>query len=188
MKKEDEIEQLFKRMENQLDISEPSDNHQVRFFEKLQEHNKLITLQQPKKQNWTKIIAIAASITILFGITLITPLINTNETADLSSVSPQMEDAQNFFTVAIQAQLEEINKNSSTETDELVRDVMKQLEKLESNYETLKKDLVQSGNDKRVISAMITNFQKRASLLEEVLEKINDVNALKLLKNENNIL
>ena len=70
----------------------------------------------------------------------------------------------------------------------LVNDALELLQKLESDYENLKKDLVRSGNDKRVISAMIKNFQKRANLLEEVLQKINEINELKLSQNESSIL
>ncbi|WP_378173736.1 DUF4179 domain-containing protein [Aquimarina sp. SS2-1] len=187
MKTEDEIEKLFERMENQLDILEPSADHKVRFLEKLQEQNKVVTLPTTKR-NWIKPLAIAASIAVLIGMISITPVFNTDDSADLASVSSQMEDTQNFFTVAIKTQLEEINKNSSAETIELVTDAMKQLEKLESSYEILKKDLVESNNDKRVISAMIKNFQKRASLLENVLDKINNINKLKLSENETNIL
>ncbi|WP_298316423.1 hypothetical protein [uncultured Aquimarina sp.] len=187
MKNEDEIEKLFERMENQLDVYEPSADHKIRFLEKLQKQNKVVALQ-PKKRNWVRPLAIAASIAILIGMISIAPILNTNDEADLASVSPQMEETQNFFTVAIKAQLEEIDKNSSAETTGLVEDAMKQLDKLESSYQILKKDLVESSNDKRVISAMIKNFQKRASLLEEVLEKINNVNKLKLSENETNIL
>ncbi|MFD2562425.1 hypothetical protein [Aquimarina rubra] len=187
MKTEDEIEKLFERMENQLDVFEPSADHKARFLEKLQEQNKVVTLH-PKKRNWIRPLAIAASIAILVGLVSVAPIFNAKEKADLASVSPQMEETQNFFTVAIKTQLEEINKNASAETTELVADAMIQLEKLESSYEILKKDLVESGNDKRVISAMIKNFQKRASLLEKVLEKINNVNELKLSENETNIL
>ncbi len=187
MKKEYEIEKIFKRMENQLDILEPSADHKVRFLEKLQVHTNVVPLQT-KRRNWLKPLAIAASITILFGIVSVNNTINTQEETDLASVSDQMKDTQNFFTVAIEAQLEEINKNTSLETTNLIKDAMEQLKKLESNYEILKKDLFQSNNDKRVISAMITNFQKRASLLQEVLEKINEINTLKLTENEDNIL
>ncbi|AXT55071.1 hypothetical protein D1815_04610 [Aquimarina sp. AD1] len=187
MKKEDEIDKLFERLENQLDVFEPSVDHKARFLEKLQEQNKVVSLTS-KKINWIKPLAIAASIAILIGTISIAPIFNTNEKADLASVSPQMEDTQNFFTVAIKNQLEEIDKNSSAETTELVADAMKQLEKLESSYEHLKKDLVESGNDKRVISAMIKNFQKRATLLEKVLEKIDNINKIKLNENETNIL
>ncbi len=185
--KEDKIEQLFKRMHDQLDIYEPSADHQARFLEKLQKQNKVVTLS-PKKRNWYKPLAIAASIAILFSIVLVNKVPSTPEKADLASVSPQMQETQSFFTSAIQSQLEEINKISSEETKKLVADAMLQIQKLESDYEILKKDLVSSDNDKRVISAMIKNFQKRANLLEDVLQKINNINEYKLLENENSIL
>lgn len=187
MKTGDDIEQLFERMENQLDVFEPSINHKMRFLEKLEKQNKLVSLK-PKKRKWIKSLAIAASISILIGTISIAPIVETFEKTGLASVSPQMENTQNFFTVAIKNQLEEINNNASPETAKLVADAMNQLEKLESDYEILKKDLIKSNNDKRVISAMITNFQKRASLLEGVLQKINNINDLKLSKNETNIL
>ncbi|MBW1296520.1 hypothetical protein [Aquimarina litoralis] len=187
MNTEDEIDKLFERMENQLDVYEPSADHRLRFLEKLQAQNQVIALK-PKKRNWIKPLAIAASIAILVGVMSIAPIFQTNDKAELASVSPQMEETQNFFTVAIQAQLEEIDNNSSAETKALVADAMEQLEKLEASYEILKKDLVESNNDKRVISAMIKNFQQRASLLENVLEKMNNINKLKLTENETNIL
>ncbi|MDY8136267.1 hypothetical protein [Aquimarina sp. 2201CG5-10] len=183
----DEIENLFDRMKDQLDTFEPSPDHQTKFLEKLAQQNKVVQLK-PEKQNWYKVFAIAASITILFGIASMTFMFDDKNEADLASVSPQMQETQSFFTSAIQIQLEEIDKASSTQTSALVNDAMSQLEKLESDYETLKKDLVRSGNDKRVISAMIKNFQKRANLLEDVLQKINDINNLKLSGNENSIL
>lgn len=183
----DKIEKLFKRMQDQLDIHEPSANHQMRFLEKLQQQNKVVQLQ-PKKVNWFKPLAIAASIAILFGMAAMTFMFNPTQEVDLANVSPQMKETQSFFTSAIQLQLEEIDKVSSAETKELVLDAMNQLEKLESDYEILKKDLFHSGNDKRVISAMIKNFQKRANLLDEVLQKINSINEFKLSENENFIL
>ncbi len=185
--KEDNIDQLFKRMQDQLDIHEPSSDHKIRFLEKLQLQNNAIPLPS-KKRNWYNVFAVAASIAILFGIATTMLIPNISVEAELASVSPQMQETQSFFTSAIQTQLEEINKISSAETKELVTDAMTQMEKLESDYETLKKDLVRSQNDKRVISAMIKNFQKRANLLEEVLQKINDINKYKLSKNENSIL
>ncbi len=183
----DKVEKLFKKMKDQLDIYEPSANHQNRFLEKLQQQNKVVQLQ-PKKRNWYTPLAIAASIALLLGITTMTMVFTPEEKADLASVSPKMQETQNFFTAAIHLQLEEINNASSEETQKIVSDAMQQLEKLESDYETLKTDLVTSGNDKRVISAMIKNFQKRANLLEEVLKEINNINEFKSLKNENSIL
>ncbi len=185
---EDNIEKLFERMKGKMDIQEPSLDHKAKFLEKLQRQNGVVPISS-RKRRWPKIMAIAASVAILLGIATTAKILNTeSETAELASISPQMEETQSFFTSAIQSQLEEIDKVSSHETDVLVNDALELLKKLESDYENLKKDLVRSGNDKRVISAMIKNFQKRANLLEEVLQKINEINELKLSQNESSIL
>ncbi|WP_025739867.1 hypothetical protein [Aquimarina pacifica] len=187
--KTDKIEELFEGMKDQLDIHEPSDNHKIRFLKKLQEEEseKVVSIQ-PKTTYWLKAISIAASISIIFGVSFLAITFDPNKEVELATVSIQMEETQSFFTSAIEVQLEEINKVSSPETTKIVTDAMTQLEKLESDYETLKKDLFKSGNDKRVISAMIRNFQKRANLLENVLQKINDINNFKTSRNENTII
>ena len=69
----------------------------------------------------------------------------------------------------------------------MVQDALEQLENLENKYEILKLDLVESGNNKRVIYAMIKNFQNRIDLLEQVISTIEEVKKLKTLKNENKI-
>ncbi len=51
----------------------------------------------------------------------------------------------------------------------------------------LKKDLVSSGNDKRVVYAMINNFQKRIDLLKQVIAKIEMIKKLNTETNETTI-
>ena len=53
---------------------------------------------------------------------------------------------------------------------------------LETQYENLKNDLLESGQDKRVIYAMIDNFQNRIDLLEQVLEHIEATKKLNDLR------
>ena len=62
---------------------------------------------------------------------------------------------------------------------------MKQLERLEKDYESLKKQLIERGDDKRILHAMVTNFQLRIELLESVLIQIDEI---KLFKNEQTII
>ena len=190
MKEKDEIERYLANEGHQLDVFEPSKNHRAKFMAKLEQQNK--TVVQLKPNNRKKIAlwigAVAASIILIGAFSVFMIQMNLKEKAELASVSPKMESNQNFFNMAIQQQLEEINKNATSENVQLINDALEQLEKLENNYEILKKDLVQSNNDKRVISAMINNFQKRASLLEDVLKKMDTINTLKGSNNENNIL
>lgn len=187
--KKDPIKDLFEKMHSELDIHEPSMNHRNRFLDRLQEQNEVKVLADTRKPiSWYRPLAIAASIAILFGVFLSTNLLENETPGDLASVSPEMEQTQSFFVTAIATQLEEIEEKASPETQELVNDALNQIEKLESDYQKLKVDLVQSGNDQRVISAMIKNFQKRANLLDEVLQKINTIKTLKQSENENYIL
>ena len=188
MKENNDIESLLDNEKGQLDVFEPRKNHKALFLEKLEKQNTTVVQLKPKKREWIKYISIAASVVFISAFSVLMFQFNKKQTGELATVSVKMEDTQNFFTLAIQEQLEEINKNASDENSQLIQDAMKQLEKLESNYETLKIDLIESNNDRRVISAMINNFQKRASLLEDVLEKMVAIKILKTTKNENNIL
>ena len=56
---------------------------------------------------------------------------------------------------------------------------MVQLKKLKNNYGLLEKDLINGGNSKLILSAMITNFQTRIDLLQDVLDKIETIKNLK---------
>ena len=49
----------------------------------------------------------------------------------------------------------------------------------------LKEDLTISGDDSRVIYAMISNFQSRIEVLQNVLQKIEEIKQLKQITNEN---
>ena len=82
---------------------------------------------------------------------------------------------QDFFTSTIALELTKLNNERSPETEALINDALKQLDILEKDYNKLKIDLTESGNDKRVIYAMITNFQNRIEILQNVMQNIEEV-------------
>ena len=144
------------------------------------------TLKRKLLINWRKALSIAALIAVIFVVGSL--FLNEDVTAaELASVSPEMEQTQSFFTSTINNELQTLKSFESPETEILVQDALEQLENLENKYEILKLDLVESGNDKRVIYAMIKNFQNRIDLLEQVISTIEEVKKLKTLKNENKI-
>ncbi len=181
--KKDRIDQLFKNLEGTFNVQDTPKGHQHRFLDKLN--------NQPKVENNStyylkRVISIAAVLAII--VTISGLLINTNvKAADLASVSPEMEQTQSFFTSTINKELKTLRGFNSPETEALVQDALHQIEILESKYELLKTDLVDSGNDKRVIYAMISNFQNRIELLEQIINKIEEVKNLNTHKNENTI-
>ena len=179
----DNLDKLFENLKNDFDIENPNLNHQQRFLDKLKNQNKNAVPNTAKRSYWKPLISIAASVVLLVAL-----FFGTQQEAsakDLASVSPEMAQTQNFFTSTISKELAKLDEESTPETAILVQDALKQIEILESKYELLKEDLLESGDDNRVIYAMISNFQSRIDLLQNVLQKIEEIKQLKQITNEN---
>jgi len=186
--KNDNLKTLFENLRDDFDIENPDMGHEQRFLEKLKSADEpsIYDLDSTPKRNWWKpLMGIAASIALIVSVFIGTQ--QEPEIKDLASVSEEMSETQNFFTTAIAQELTKLEDERSPETEALVNDAMEQMTILEKEYETLKIDLTESGDDQRVIYAMITNFQNRIELLQSVLENIENVKQLKQASNENSI-
>lgn len=179
MKEKDNIELLFNRLKGSFDVHETPQDHQKRFLEKLNQQQ-----TKPKKLNFWKWGSIAAAITLLviLGSSMFAP--QQSLEADLASVSPEMEQTQSFFTTTIQAEIQSLKQFESPESKKLIQNVLNDIDRLEKDYQQLKKDLVESGNNKQVINAMISNFQNRVAILEQVSKTIETIETLKNNSNE----
>lgn len=182
--KNENLEEMFRSLD--FDIAEPAEDHEMRFRKKLQQRKR--GSKNPKVISlWLPWMAIAASFLIAFII-----FQNFNgpwtQKGELASVSSEMENTQNFYSSVIKKELYALKQHKSPETEIIIQDALDQLHILETDYESLKVDLVRSGQNQRVIYAMISNFQQRIDLLQTVLEKVNSINTLKNKPNENHVL
>lgn len=176
--KKDNINQLFENLQGEFDVEVPKLGHQERILSKLNStDSKAVKASSKTFKLWKPLLAVAATIVICFS--LMTILNSQPITNDLASVSPELSKTQDFFTSTIENELNKLNNERTPETKILVDDALKQLKILENDYESLKKDLTESGDDKRVIYAMISNFQNRIYVLQSVMERIDDVKQLK---------
>lgn len=185
MKQNDPIEKLFDSLKGEMDIEITPLGHQDRFLERLSGQAPSKT-SSVRKLSWWRPLSIAASILLLLTAGIYFQSEN-NEKQGLAAVSEEMEETQSFFVTAINEELETLKSFESIEAKTLVEDTMKQLLVLEEEYENLKVDLTESGNDKRVIAAMIANFQSRIDLLQHVIETIENIEKLKANNNETTI-
>jgi hypothetical protein len=174
----DNLNHLFENLQSDFDIEIPNTGHENRFLEKLKASNETpVTPTKPKRRLWKPFIGIAATIALILTLTF---SINTeNEIKDLASVSPEMANTQHFFSAVIEEELSKVKKERTPETELLIADAMSQIEILEEEYQLLKIDLTESGNDKRVIHAMINNFLNRVDLLKTVLQSIEEIKTIK---------
>ena len=181
----DTLDTMFDNLQNTFDVELPNAGHEDRFLAKLREQNTALTSTSAKSSYWKPFIGIAASVLLclgLFGVFNQEP-----EVVDLASVSPEYSKTQDFFTVTLNSELNKLESERTPETELMINDALKRINDLEIAYEDLKVDLSESGNDKRVIYAMITNFQNRIDLLKNVLEQIEETKNIKQISNENNI-
>lgn len=185
MKKEP-IDQLFNRLKGELDIALPSTKHSARFKTKLEAQEKVLSSTSSSKIQWMGPLLVAASLLLVAGI-IFNFLATPNVPSDLADVSPEMQETQDFFINTIERELFEIKDKSTPENKQMVEDAIHQLEILESDYNLLKNDLSESGEDKRVIYAMIDNFQNRIDLLQSVVEQMKAIKEINTIQPASNL-
>lgn len=174
---QDNLEKIFKELENQFDVNEPNEGHFSRFEAKLNKGKKPTILLKL----WP-FIAIAASVILIFGVWLGASF--SKQGMELAKVSSEMGETQNYFVATIEKELESIEKERNPSTEQIINDGLQQLNKLEVQYQVLTLELKESTEDKRIIYAMIANFQQRIEVLQSLLTQIEDVKQLKIQNNE----
>ncbi len=185
--KNDNLKEIFKELN--FDFHEPEEGHRNRFLEKLNSCTSSAKGKTKIRGLWAPFLGVAACLAlVLFLAGNLFNSGNLGKSGDLASVSPEMKQTQEFYTGLIENELKEIKEINTPETNALVKDALKQMEKLDAEYGNLKKDLLKSGQDNRVIHAMINNFQQRIDLLNNVLLKIEEIKSIKNQNHENNIL
>ena len=162
---EDKLHQFFS--ENDFDIQEPHSGHIDRFEKKLN-----FPTKQKKNIPW-KWMSVAASVVLIFGFWLGSS--HQKSQLDLADISPKMQETQNYFVSTINQELKELEKNRTLNTEGVIEEALDELEELEDQYKTFITELNSSGNQTKIIYAMIANYQQRLEILENVLKQIERI-------------
>ena len=178
MKNENEkLDQLFENLENQWDILDINPQHLERFSKKL--------VLKKQKKNYNFIYAIAASVVVMLGVSLLYH--NNEKPKELKFASVETKQTDSIFTILIQNELKKIKEKKSPENEKIISDALKQMKSLDSDYEKIKHELEVNGESKPIIFAMISNLQTRISFLQSVLQHIEESEKLKKLSDEKTI-
>ncbi|RCS27019.1 hypothetical protein DUT90_07850 [Polaribacter sp. WD7] len=170
---EDKLHQFFS--ENEFDLQEPHSGHFERF------ERKLNLPKRTQKTSW-KWLSVAASVVLILGFWLGSN--HQKKQLELADISPKMEEVQNYFVSSIRQELKTLEKNRSLDTETIIENALDQLEELEEEYQTFLKELTKNGNQRKLISAMIKNYQERLNILESTLQQIEQIKNPNLLNNE----
>ncbi|WP_177733308.1 MULTISPECIES: anti-sigma factor [Flavobacterium] len=180
MKEEkDNLTTLFNRLEKDWDFEEPESGHQERFFDKI---------QQKKKTRYWMPVTVAASVILCIGSYFMYYQHQTPAAKEWADTSPKVQEIHFYFTAIIDNELEKVTERDTPENKKIIADAIIQMQKLDSDYEKIKLELLHNGENKQLIFAMLTNLKTRISFLEDVLHQIDNNNKLNKKSHENNML
>lgn len=170
----DNLNDLFKNLENRFDVEAPNLGHQQRFLNKLvkqnekgQGHNKPLI---SKSKLFNPLVGIAASVLILVSIFIFINQRNTE--IDLAEISPEMAQTETLFTAVFTNELSKINSEEMPEYQDLIVDALYKIKVIEEDYKQLVIGLKENPDDQLIMSAMILNFQSRIDILKDVMQDI----------------
>lgn len=183
MKEKDYIEKLILNNLKELNNDEPPAGHFQRFEAKLEgldKKKKIISLNLVWK---VAAAAVFAFLMVNQGIIWFSPekeIENVEKMGakmTLASVSPQYEEVEFYYTNAISGGLSQWEKlvSEGLISDEEQQMMSYELKEFEEVFKNLQTDLSANPNDERVINAMLEYYQTKLSLINMIVEKLEEV-------------
>lgn len=196
MKKSDNIEDLILNNIDALNDNEPMDGHFERFEAKLKAQNK-----KSRKITLNVVWKVAAAVIFVFLATnqafiYFSPnsqglfsSSSAEQNITLASLSPEYEEVEFYYTSSINTGMEQWNKMNeagliSEEEQTMMQD---ELTEFESLYKNLQEDLQQNPNDERVINAMLEYYQAKLSVINIIIDKLEEVQERKNINFESDM-
>ncbi len=189
MKEKDNIEKMILDNLDELNDNEPREGHFNRFEQKLAQQNKkkIISLNLVLKVAAVLVFALlVANQTFIYfssenQASIFTALNKSeNKKADdvtLASVSPEYEEVEFYYSNAINVGLNQWDKmiEQGLISEDEQKMMNNELSEFENVYDKLQNDLQTSPNDERVINAMLEYYQTKLSVINMVVNKLEEV-------------
>ncbi len=183
MENKDYIEELIQNNLEALNDNEPMDGHLERFEAKLK------TQHRKRKISLNVVLKIAAAVVFVFLATnqafiYFSPnsqglILNANKPSEvtLASISTEYKEVEFYYTTSIKTgltQWDELNSEGYISDEEQTM-MQTELEEFEKLYKSLQDDLAANPNDDRVINAMLEFYQTKLSLINMIVNKLEEV-------------
>ena len=183
MENKDYIEELIQNNLKALNDNEPMDGHFERFEAKLK------TQHKKRKISLNVVLKIAAAVVFVFLATnqafiYFSPnsqglILNANKPSEvtLASISTEYKEVEFYYTTSIKTgltQWDELNSEGYISDEEQTM-MQTELEEFEKLYKSIQDDLAANPNDDRVINAMLEFYQTKLSLINMIVNKLEEV-------------
>lgn len=133
-------------------------------------------LNEKRRTNRIKSFTVAASLLILFASSMfVFQLKKSNSNNSDQIINQEVVEAQTQFSSLIEIKKSELNQYKNSQP-ELVNELNKQLQDLQSNYKLLVPQLHDENKKDLIVQALIENLQLQLEIINRSLEIIHNIN------------
>ena len=169
---------MKKNIQTRFDIYEPHAGHRERFIHKLESHT--IYRQRAFRPE-----LIAAVILIFFGLAFLNDGWLWKITG--KNLYPQVKEKQEVLTAYFKDKLMEWEEFQTPEAHKIISETEKQIQRLDEEFNHLKSEFERTGN-RFVLDAMVENTKQKNELLENMREKLIQVEKMKRYEKQSHSL
>jgi hypothetical protein len=180
------IEEYISKNKDSFNSLEPSSDHMLNFERKLRGKgsSRVIHLLKPALQ-----IAAIFVLVALSSLWVIDNFFASEKTVtgtSLSQVSPELKEVEVYYTSMIEEKYAEL-KSIDFSSEEVQKDILlKELEEMNTIYESLKLELKSNPSNENIINAMIQYYQMKAEVMSQIIEQLKELDSSTTLKSDKN--
>ena len=167
MYENDELEQLLQGAAKACEEVMPDDGHKTRFSERLDAIHQVGAGY--KRKIWYR----AAVVTVLLSISAVLSfqLMQSEPINTTVGLPDEVKKEQFYLETIVETAMSKIEAERNENTQTIIEEAFSQLKLLEEEQKRLEEELKEH-YDKRIVKALMDNFQFRIRLLENVMEQI----------------
>ncbi|MCD0487223.1 hypothetical protein LPB86_03225 [Pedobacter sp. MC2016-14] len=163
------LEEYIKTNRKSFDLESPSDELWERISSGLNQQPK------PKTFNLKIWLGIAASIAVILGISLIVLTARKPQNIEIADVNPADAKMEMRFAGLIEQKKDSLQVFAK-QNPRLYSQFSRDLNKMDADYDRLKRELQHSPNQQLIVQAMVKNLEFQLQLISQQLCIINQVN------------
>jgi len=180
------IEEIIKNNREKFDDLEPAEGHFERFQSKLNNYNNKSSFSLSYK--FVLKVAVVGLLVVLSSLWLYDNIYDKQSTEQIAvkNVPPEFREAQLYYSSMVNRKYNQI-QDFEFKSKKQKKMLLDELKAMDSVYYNIKQDFKENPNDPRVMNALIRHYQLKLEVMTQVLEQLNQVQAIKNQNNKNKI-
>ncbi|MGM0497273.1 MAG: hypothetical protein ACQESJ_05100 [Bacteroidota bacterium] len=173
------LEDIIRKNREKFDDLEPAEGHFERFQSKLNRYNN----KKPSTFFSYKFVlkaAVVGLLVVLSSLWLYDNIYDKHSTDQIAmeNASPEFREAQVYYSGMVKKKYNQI-QDFDFKSKKQKKMLMNELKAMDSIYYNIKQDFEEHPNDPRVMNALIKHYQMKLDVMTQVLEQLNQVQAIK---------